>query len=843
MITPLIRQTTVMMKKNLTLNLRYFKSVMAQCIIAPIVFVLLLLILQAFYEQRQKTSLRNPYSYSLGGVPQCRGKLDTSPCISLMYSPDTPYLRFLMKILDQRNKERIGVLLNVEQFEDSKRKMGIVGVPSADFIYDHIANNRNQTQFAVVFQSELPSVSYQIWYNHTLTANGSDIYDGILPLQRAIDEAIIISSGVDLNTEIRNLQGNLDYQIKDWPIVPPNMVPDVIVQNMGPMFFFCSVMVIFISCLQQVTTEKELKLRHAMQLMGLDTIVYWFTHFLNQMMLIFVASLVTVVMGLICNFTQFTRSSFFAMFLLFFMFGMAMISFAFFLTTLCRKSRAAVLSGMFVFIIGLLFQSFVFSSSFVGFIWFAETTSKSLYRAFTLLPFFNFGILYMSIGLFTTGKFDTLTQTSIQGPGFSFSDLNSRISGKMLPSYLSESPDLVPKPAISLCLLFMDTIIYLLLTLYLDKVIPDEYGKRESLFFFFKRNKQHNIQEFLDCKKLSELKEFQVENEDEEVKKERTNCFDLNIEKQVRIGNLRKEYRGIFKSKNDKVAVKSLCLTLQEGSLLALLGQNGAGKSTTMSCLSGLSPPTAGDAVFYGLSITKNMQKLQKIMGICPQHDILFNDLTAFEHIELYGGLKNLSKQEIQRVAEERLGQVKLLKVQHLKSGTYSGGMKRRLSVVISTLGDPKVIFLDEPTTGMDPVNRRHVWSFLEKFKENRVVVLTTHSMEEADVLGDQVAIMSKGLLKALGTGVQLKSKHGEGYRVSIIAKKLLDAQRLVKKHVQDAVLEDEAAGSLIYRVPPSIIEQIPLFVNALEMGKDCIESWGLSQTTLEEVFLKIIKD
>jgi ABC-type multidrug transport system ATPase subunit len=151
--------------------------------------------------------------------------------------------------------------------------------------------------------------------------------------------------------------------------------------------------------------------------------------------------------------------------------------------------------------------------------------------------------------------------------------------------------------------------------------------------------------------------------------------------------------------------------------------------------LSGLTPATSGDGLIYGYSVKAQIPEIRALMGICPQHDILFDDLTAREHIELYAGLKGVSATERQTLIDERLKAVRLHTVADVRAGTYSGGMKRRLSLVISTIGDPKIIFMDEPTTGMDPVNRRHVWSFIEKFKKNRVIVLTTHSMEEADVV------------------------------------------------------------------------------------------------------------
>jgi ABC-type multidrug transport system ATPase subunit len=157
---------------------------------------------------------------------------------------------------------------------------------------------------------------------------------------------------------------------------------------------------------------------------------------------------------------------------------------------------------------------------------------------------------------------------------------------------------------------------------------------------------------------------------------------------------------------------------------LALLGQNGAGKSSTMNILSGLTPFTNGDAFVYGYSVANQRNEVRRNLGVCPQHDILFNDLTAQEHIELYAGIKGVDQKTVDTLMNDRLASVRLLKVKDKYAGTFSGGMKRRLSLIIATIGDPKVIFLDEPTTGMDPVNRRHVWSFIEKFKKDRIIVL-----------------------------------------------------------------------------------------------------------------------
>jgi len=449
-----------------------------------------------------------------------------------------------------------------------------------------------------------------------------------------------------------------------------------------------------------------------------------------------------------------------------------------------------------------------------------------------------------------------LTDTYIKGPGFNSTSLSSNLASNLLPSYSADGrkPN-VPVPVVSWGLLFMNIAVYYVLTWYFDKVMPNEFDSRRPPWFFltpsywgFGTGQKEDLPKWL--KSMEKFNPSPQDNPDksDEIKKLRQLVFDPNTSFAVRIANLRKVYEKVFwkTSKTDKVAVKSLCLGLEEGKLLALLGQNGAGKSTSMNILSGMSPATGGDAYIYGYSINRSMNKIQSMMGVCPQHDILFPDLTAKEHIELYGGLKGLNQEEIKKLVDERLESVRLTKVKDQAAGTYSGGMKRRLSVVIATIGDPKLVYLDEPTTGMDPVNRRHVWAFLEKFKKGRIIVMTTHSMEEADVLGDSIAIMAHGCLVAYGNSIYLKNQYGAGYRISLTTEQnnTENVKKIVIERVPEAILEDDSAGSLIYQLPANAMHRIPEFVKFLEnSGAQLIAQWGISQTTLEEVFLKLIRE
>ncbi|KAI9204486.1 uncharacterized protein BJ171DRAFT_424289 [Polychytrium aggregatum] len=736
------------------------------------------------------------------------------------------------------------------------RQLGIVGVPSSDFIYNYTYAYRNSTRWAITFDQigAAPSINvrYQIWFNGTVTANGSDIFGrDLLSVMRGIDETLVSV----LNDPSGATPATMDVSLKDWPVSPPKVVSDTIVQQLGPVFFFCSEMIIFITVLNQVVTEKEQKLRHGMEMMGLRPTVYWLSQFISNTALVIINSIVVSLMGIALQFKAFTQTDFGVLFVTFFLFGEGMIMMAFFLTTLVRRSNVAVLLGIFIFVIGLIFESFVFSSGQLGYIWWAPTTAQAGWLVLMFIPFFNFGHMFLDITTLTTGTKDPYTQNFIPGPGFPWSQLYNYFPSELVPQ--GTAPTDLPYPVQAWYFLIMNCAFYGLLLWYFDNVIPNEFGACHPPWFFltpkywgFSSSKKSKNE--LDWLKSVEAYRDMIPidaDEDDDVRRERERGISNDYFPAVKIVGLRKVYRNnaFSKSKLDKVAVKNTSMTFEEGKLTALLGQNGAGKSTTMNILSGLTPASSGDALMYGFSCRHEMNQIRQIMGICPQHDILFDDLTAHEHLELYAGLKGIPHSEIAALMEERLKAVKLWTVRNVRAGTYSGGMKRRLSLVISTIGDPKIILMDEPTTGMDPVNRRHVWGFIEKFKENRVIILTTHSMEEADVLGDRIAIMAHGRLRALGNSIALKNKYGAGYRISIMvdSNNVATVKEQVQSRIADAILEDDSAGALIYQFPIASTPAIPDFVKWIEANVETkvIKGWGISQTTLEEVFLKLIRD
>jgi ABC-2 type transport system ATP-binding protein len=220
------------------------------------------------------------------------------------------------------------------------------------------------------------------------------------------------------------------------------------------------------------------------------------------------------------------------------------------------------------------------------------------------------------------------------------------------------------------------------------------------------------------------------------------------------------DIKDIFK-KYDVTAVDGLTIKVMEGELFGLLGPNGAGKTTLINMLCGLTKPTAGSAEVAGYDIVNEITKVKDKIGVCPQETALFLYLTGRENLELFGSLYMMPKDVLKRRSQELLAGVGLLEDANRRVGKYSGGMKKRLSLICALVQEPEIAFLDEPTVAMDPQSRHAVWDFIRDLaKDGKTVILTTHYMEEAQELCDRVGIIDHGKLIALGTPVELMEKY-----------------------------------------------------------------------------------
>jgi len=263
--------------------------------------------------------------------------------------------------------------------------------------------------------------------------------------------------------------------------------------------------------------------------------------------------------------------------------------------------------------------------------------------------------------------------------------------------------------------------------------------------------------------------------------------------------------------------------------------------------LTGLFSPTAGRAKVGGFELETELYKIHRVMGVCPQFDILWENLTCLETILFYTRLKGVPAAEELEHAKESLRSVGLLEFSDRFVEELSGGMKRRVSLAVSLCGNARVVFLDEPTTGLDPVTRRSLWDVLLEVKQQkRSLILTTHSMEEADVLCDRIGIMTLGELSCLGTALQLKNKYGSGYIFTVQfdpAREAL-AKQFLQHAFPNAIPRDSFPSHVVYSLDRNSFLVSQLFqLMVTQSAQYGILDWGLTQTTLEDVFLNVAEE
>lgn len=299
-------------------------------------------------------------------------------------------------------------------------------------------------------------------------------------------------------------------------------------------------------------------------------------------------------------------------------------------------------------------------------------------------------------------------------------------------------------------------------------------------------------------------------------------------------------------------AVKGISFGVKEGEVLSFLGANGAGKSTCMKILCGALAATSGDAYINGYSISSERIFARRNLGIAMQQDVLWEDVNVEDHLLFFGRLRGLHGETLRHAVNAMLQDLGFPEKRHSLAGTLSGGQKRRLCVGLSMVGGSAVVFLDEPTAGLDPVSRRQLWELVRNNRRGRAILLTTHFMDEADVLGDRIAIVKEGRLRAIGSSRFLKERFGLGFllRMSLQPNAIVDTtttrlHQVIQHYVVEATIASSAGTELSIRLPRDAIRMFPRLLERLEDdGNDLgLSSFGIETTTLEEVFMRVVNE
>ncbi|XP_029158875.1 LOW QUALITY PROTEIN: retinal-specific ATP-binding cassette transporter-like [Nylanderia fulva] len=378
-------------------------------------------------------------------------------------------------------------------------------------------------------------------------------------------------------------------------------------------------------------------------------------------------------------------------------------------------------------------------------------------------------------------------------------------------------------------------VIHFTLAIYINAILPGKYGVRKDPLYFLKCMKKNKIS--LE----EEIVEFDY---DKEANQDFEPVLSGTLQPGIQIRNLKKSYITSWLRKSQVHALKGISVDFYKGQITALLGHNGAGKTTLMSILTGVTSETEGKVLINGKNIRKHLHSIRKDLGLCPQENMVFPDLNVYEQIEFFGLLKakNRTRKEVKQDVYTLLDKLKLLEKDFLPS-KLSGGQQRRLCLGMALIGDASIIILDEPTSGMDPETRRDTWDIILKLRGEKTILISTHNMEEADILGDRIAIVHSGRLKSYGTAMFLKKQYGHGHiEVTLSTKSWCVPEKVISKfdsRTQQLCVDTE---KIILNVPYT--DSLPQSLDKVESQKKELGVTGISVSliTLEQVFLKIVK-
>ncbi|XP_026725285.1 ATP-binding cassette sub-family A member 1 [Trichoplusia ni] len=569
----------------------------------------------------------------------------------------------------------------------------------------------------------------------------------------------------------------------------------------------------FVNTVRVVTFEKELQLKETMTIMGLPSWLHWLAWFIKQFSFLLISVILIVILFKI-PFNHTVAGD-----------GYSVLTFTPWTVLFFFMVLFVIASLAFSFMISVFFSRANTAASFMGLAWF------SAYSIFMLTQ-----VLYEDISLTTKLVLSLISNTAM---GYAFQMIimcegTSRgLQWNEFFTPVSYHDQL--QPGHIALMLILDTILYMLIAMYVEKIRPGLYGVPLPWYFpvtksFWRPNK-HKVEDA--TRRYSKDLEYNAALlkvvHDEEPK---------GVSTGVNIQNLTKIYKG------RKKVVDNLNLRMYENEITVLLGHNGAGKTTTISMLTGMVPPTSGTAFINGYNIVHETGLARKSLGICPQHNVLFPDLTVAEHIIFYSRLKGVPKCKLNEEVDHFVKLLDLEQKRDVTSNKLSGGQKRRLSVGAAMCGNSRVVLLDEPTSGLDPAARRALWDLLQKEKKGRTMLITTHFMDEADVLGDRIAIMSGGRLQCIGTPYFLKKHYGIGYKMTIVKGENCVADHVTKffkNYVPDIKENTNIGSELTYILPSDHVSKFPDMLKEFEAKKESlnVSSYGLSITSLEEVFMK----
>ncbi|XP_018787318.1 PREDICTED: ATP-binding cassette sub-family A member 3 [Bactrocera latifrons] len=736
----------------------------------------------------------------------------------LAFSPNNTFLEAIItEAAESLNLEGYVVYPNASALETSFTTNNYLAGVQFDDSLRNITDYPRNFQFSLRFPSELRTATRTLgwtWLTSKLfplidmagPRNSEDndgglpvgyLREGFLPVQQALSMAYLKLAG---NKE------TLPYiEMQRYPY--PDYISDPLIQALETILSLIVVLSFIYPCTsitKNITVEKERQLKEVMKIMGLDNWLHWTAWFIKSFLMLGISSVLIVVLIKIKWFE-----------------GVSVLTFSHWSILLVFLLIYTIASICFCFMMATFFSSASTAAAVTGLVWFV-----------TYLPLSFTVKTYETMSLGSKLGWCLISNTAM---GFGFKEiLGFEGNGEGLQwgnLFKTVSVDSNITVGAIMLMMLLSSVIYMLICLYVEQIMPGDFGVPKKWNFPFTVSYWCGQKEYVGIEDMSNGS-MEFKNPDAFEAEPAGKHVGLQVK------NLKKRF-------GDKYAVKGLSVNMYEDEITVLLGHNGAGKTTTISMLTGMFPPTAGTAIINGSDIRTNIEAARMSLGICPQHNVLFDDLSVANHIVFFSRLKGLRGDEIQEEIDKYLRMIELEDKANVASSKLSGGMKRKLSVCCALCGGTKVVLCDEPSSGMDPAARRQLWDLLQAEKVGRTLLLTTHFMDEADVLGDRIAIMSDGELKCHGTSFFLKKKYGSGYRLICVKREGCDANEvtaLLNQYIPGIRPEADIGAELSYQLPDNYSTKFEEMFSELETksGDLMLGGYGVGITSMEEVFMKV---
>jgi len=615
----------------------------------------------------------------------------------------------------------------------------------------------------------------------------------------------------------------------------------------------------------RIVKEKESKIKEFMKIMGLKESVYFFSYFI----IYFFFNLIYSVCNTFILKNALTYIEELYIFLFLFLFGLVIFSLIFFFQSFLEKTRSAIITSLLVYSMTYFF-SFCVNSS--------ETPRLIKYLVSILIP-----TITLQFGINTFSNFEV-----------NFNKFNGRVFMRFQKFSVFDM----------YILFIINFILYMFMGFYLQNILYHDFGLNKKWYFLcmksywgsFRNKNNDNHKSFSNFKVYKGMQinilgnntqDFskiiisnsnndnqdgmnQIKNKNIYINyniqpKNEINCNNkeksLDILSEHTNFGLNKKYESkdilkienIYKVFGDKLALNGLSLNIYRNEIFVLLGHNGAGKSTLMNILTGFIPATSGSVIYnsYNILTPEGLDKFRKVVGICPQHDLLFNDLTVQDHLEMFCVFKSVNDSIKEKEILKVINDFGLKEKRYTKAMHLSGGQKRKLSIAMALVGGSSVIFLDEPTSGMDIFSRRKLWNELKKYLNGKIIILTTHYMEEASVLGNRIGILSEGELQCIGSPLFLIEKLGKTINLNVCKNNTNSDNNIIIDFIKNNSgynldIEYEIFNEEIcFKIPKedNKFKGKEFFIKLDENLQNLnIKSYSISMSTLEDVFINISK-